>query len=329
MINFFRRRHHRFYKNNRWHLVLDLAGAIIIIILLVLLISWKAYRPFVDFGATNNISHWQQPPVYTDFSLQSSNLRPGEEIALKFNYSHLDPNLKALELSFESLESGYSFWPNVYHLDASNLPEEGQEIIKLKVSGPLSADIEIAWQVKIKYQADKQVLSETMPLPIIRVLPELKAQAAIYYNSIQGDQLGVGPLPPRVGIPTNYWVFLQAAGPSSANIENFLMSVQLPANVIFTGQKSLLAGSLSYSPDSRRVIWSVSSLGSDISPRAGFEIQLLPTSEMLGKNAPLLQNIRYSAHDKVSGEELGGSLNNLDSGLLFDPMNRGQGIVRE
>ncbi|MFZ4648659.1 MAG: hypothetical protein ACOYMB_03445 [Patescibacteria group bacterium] len=155
----------------------------------------------------------------------------------------------------------------------------------------------------------------------------LKVQTMIYYHSPQGDQLGSGPIPPIVGIPTTYWLFFKAEN-SGNEIGTFLMTAKLPSNVVFTGNKTLNAGIISYQADRHLLIWTVNSLAREKATySAGMEISLTPTQSQVGKNCELANSIHYSADDLEAETELSGNLKNMTSALDFDKINQGQGKV--
>jgi hypothetical protein len=184
----------------------------------------------------------------------------------------------------------------------------------------------IGWQANSEYYFYKQLFKNIIPLANIKIAATVTAGAAAYYNSPQGDQLGSGPLPPVVGLPTNFWIFFKAE--PSGDFNSFIMSAKLPKNVSFTDNYSLLAGNLSYNKDTRQVIWQVDSLtaaGNDY--RAGFELELIPDSGQVNKNALLVSDIKFQAQDTFSGLKDSGSLNSLDTGLDEDPINQGNGKV--
>jgi hypothetical protein len=179
-------------------------------------------------------------------------------------------------------------------------------------------------QEKVASTSTPEKKEEIIKLP--RKTPSnLVVQTLIYYHSPQGDQLGSGPIPPIVGIPTTYWLFFKAENQGN-EIGEFLMSAKLPNNVVFTGNKTLNAGDISYQPDRHLLIWKVNSLSKEKSSySAGMEISLTPTPQQVGKNCELVGSIFYSAKDLEAETELSGNLKSMTSFLDFDKINRGQG----
>lgn len=330
MLHFLRRRHERFYRQNRWHLVLDLSALLVIIILVICLVVWQRYQPIIDFSLVPRAESWHQAPMevklYTD---QSSTIRAGEKINLKLDYRNGSNDLKSFDIDFVSLNEKYSFVPFSFSLEnlAANQTAEGI-IIPLEAKGPFNPGDKISWQASLKYQGQNQTFKDFQMLPDLQVASDLKVRARVYYHSPQGDQLGAGPLPPQVGLPTNYWIDLNLSD-FSLDLENFALSLQLPAKVDYTGKKSLLSGNLKYNEANKRLVWTIPNFSANTNAQAGFEIQLVPGEENLDQVVDLITNIRYSAFDKVSNSEISGRLTNLDSNLKFDSLNQGQGRVTQ
>jgi len=324
MLKFLRRRHERWYRHNPWHLVLDLGAFLVIIILLICFWAWRGYRPTIDL--VSNAPIHKTAPAQLEFSLAKTALKPGEVIKLKVKYHNQGQVLNAINLSFASLNEDYVFVPAGSNLGALGAKESGEKEISLTFKGPGRVGDKINWQARIEYQGASGNFSDFQILPALQIMPDLQASAKIYYTSPQGDQLGAGPLPPQVDLPTNYWVSWEVSG-FNPNLENFIMSAKLPSYVNLTDKKSLLAGNLKYNQAIRQVVWALPKFSSDTTGQAGFEIQLIPTLRNVGQVLDLLKDMKYSAIDKVSGVEITGTLDNLSTDLEFDRLNRGQGKV--
>lgn len=153
----------------------------------------------------------------------------------------------------------------------------------------------------------------------------LNVKSAGYYYSSQGDQLGIGPLPPIVDIQTNYWVFWEIDD-FNKDLENFVMTAQLPENIIWTDNKTVLAGKLNFGQMSKRVVWEIDKIEKQGSYKIGFEIGLIPVQNDIGKILNLLTDIKYQAKDKFS-QEIKNSLNNITTDLIFDNLAKGKAKV--
>lgn len=86
-----------------------------------------------------------------------------------------------------------------------------------------------------------QALSNTLPISLLGesvslpFAPDLTVEAEVRYYTPEGDQLGRGPLPPRVGEITKYWLILTAQ-PNAGTLTNPLLSLRLAPHVSFTGK---------------------------------------------------------------------------------------------
>ncbi|MFA6514600.1 MAG: hypothetical protein WCT50_04980 [Patescibacteria group bacterium] len=346
---YFQKRFDRFYRVNRWHLVLDISLMIILLSLVVLLIKLNLNQPNFD------ISTWTaQKKVYVDldnpflevnFNTQSEAIRLEDGLPIVL---HLKNNgqVNVNDLKFNLVLNNNDFLiskietSSAYETDKNTLKIEG---VKLSVANvPAASEISINlkvyfkervkgaklinWQADSEYYFDNQLFKNTVVLDDIKVASKVNVQAAGYYNSPQGDQLGSGPLPPIVGLPTNFWIFLKAE--PAGDFGEFVVSAKLPKNISFTNNTSMLAGNLNYSSSSRQVIWQVDSLQEDGNDyRVGFEVQLIPTKEQIGKEAPLLNSIKFKALDIFSNLRIEGNVSSLDTALEHDTINAGEGRV--
>jgi len=155
----------------------------------------------------------------------------------------------------------------------------------------------------------------------------LTVKAMGKYYSSQGDQLGVGPLPPVVDIPTNVWIFFEIEN-FNGDLEKFNLTAQLPENVVWTNKKSVLAGKLNFGQIGKRVVWEVDLVDQkDKVYKTGFEISLIPTQSDIGKVLDLVTDIKFRAIEQSCQSEISGSLDNITTDLIFDPLASGKGTV--
>ncbi len=157
--------------------------------------------------------------------------------------------------------------------------------------------------------------------------PILKVDSVGLYYSSQGDQLGVGPLPPMVNVQTSYWVFWEISN-LNKNLKDFEVTAQLPDGIVWNNKKTALAGSLQYGEMTRKVVWTVDQVEQGKGNyKVGFEVGLIPTDQDTGKILNLLTDIKYQAIDKSCNEKVSGSLNNITTDLVFDNLAKGKGII--
>jgi len=351
MIKFFhrhwRRRWERFYHKNRWHLILDLGLFVIIIMLGASVVALHFYRPNLpqqlwNLMGTSTTIDINNPPLEIAINSFQPSFSDREGVAVGISLHNkgkatisniilqplvVDQADQIDRLEKEAAETFFSI-NNQQIIINSLKPQEKKDLTLRLYFNLLSDSRTIPLKVNAEYSVGRQIVKETSSKLLLQRAAELTARAVAYYNSPQGDQLGIGPIPPIVGIPTKYWIFWEIS--SQGDFKNLVMSAKLPLGVDLNTNRSLLAGELNYNPGSRQLIWTIPEIVSQgDNYRVGFEVQLVPTMEQLGQVVPLATAIQYYAQDALSGAEVSGSLDNIDTNLPEDRINRGQGKVIE
>lgn len=341
---FFRGRWERFYFKNHWHLVLDLSLVMIILILIAVAASLYSYRPNISWwsGFSGPEVDLNNPPLQLDFALESEVIKTKDAARLHLTLKNNSAAaLSAIKLGLETTD--HDFVVNRLEIDGDGKDAwkiDGQKMILSSLAPGASGEVDlkvyftnrnlvsrtINWQMTGEYIFGGKLLKKNTVLTALLTAADLTVNSVAYYTSPQGDQLGVGPLPPIVGIPTNYWLFWEAIG--SADFQDVVLSARLPQGVELTENRSLLAGEFSYNEATRQVIWKIKELKGDADNyRLGFEVRLAPTEKQVGQILPFLTAARYRAQDALTGEEASGAFKEPTSELTEDNFNRGQGKV--
>ncbi len=158
----------------------------------------------------------------------------------------------------------------------------------------------------------------------ICIVPDIKT-SALYYNSF-GDQIGIGPNPPIIEIPTNYWVFLKITNKENIQ-ENIKIETGLPYNVSFTGRKGTTLGNLYFLTTNKTVVWEIKTLSKNETQEAKFEISLTPIINNFGKILLLTQNTNLLSFDTYCEKTVSSTIENLDTGLKYDQIGKNPGKV--
>lgn len=167
------------------------------------------------------------------------------------------------------------------------------------------------------------------------VSTEFPLKTIVRYYAASGDQLGLGPLPPRVGQETRYWVLWQI-GPNVAGLKHIQLETSLPAGVRATGKFASEHGG-SFSVEGTVVRWnslnSVPSKG-DTPATVSFEIGFVPTPKMVGTVATLVATTTVegiSMQDGGVGEEgvvLRSAIGGETTMLKLDTRANQKGIIQ-
>lgn len=164
----------------------------------------------------------------------------------------------------------------------------------------------------------------TPPLSIGTALL-LGAEARYYTN--EGDQLGRGPLPPKIGKETTYWIMTTIKNTSNG-VSNLYVSAMIPEGVAWTGKTSVNHGKAPTFDNATRVVsWSLSSLLAHETAGISFEIGWTPEATDSDTALPLLSAITLTAHDSFIDTNIVRTHPPLDTSLPKDALAKKKGIV--
>lgn len=150
--------------------------------------------------------------------------------------------------------------------------------------------------------------------------------AAGRYYAASGDQIGIGPLPPRVGETTKLWIGLRL-GPTTSDLSDVRVRVQLAPGVSVTGRDALPDGG-SFSQTDAELIWNVGYLPADSDGAvASFEIQITPTIEQQGSIPALITSVTAEGLDVRANVVRNAVDGTVDMSLPEDELGKNQGAV--
>lgn len=158
-------------------------------------------------------------------------------------------------------------------------------------------------------------------------------EAVARYFTVEGDQVGRGPLPPRVGKTTTYWISM-AARTTSSPIRDGRLTVTMGPGVAWTGRAVPSIGDIEpYLDSTGRLVWDLpeaEAWGGYVSPLAGltFEVSLVPTAAQAGTAARLVENAVFEATDAWTGSILKDASGPLTTSVPADAFIRGRTEVQ-
>jgi len=291
-----------YYRHNRWRLAFDLILIITIIILATMAISAWRYRPDVSNVINQSLPERPEidlnnPPL--EISLDTPEVAiPGEAIRVKVKVrNQAETVIQNLSISFSASTPGF----NVGRVAVNGKDQANKQakIEALEASSSQEVEAEvylggggartIRWQADISYNVFGQTIKKTIALNDLKLEAAIKTSASLYYNSPQGDQLGLGPLPPIVGLPTDYWAFIRLE--SDGALEEVSCRAKLAANVELGDGRSLLAGEFNYNQASRQIVCKIGAITAGDPYRLGFALRFIPAAEQAGKTPVLVSDI--------------------------------------
>ncbi len=333
----------RFYVGRPWLVVLDI-GLIFIIVLLFCL--WRL------------IVYYEQLPIDDDLHLPVHKVMSYEIMPLEwqvdFNSKIIDDTLKELtaEISYknlanESLTINYQCEEIKTHKPLMLSLENSEDTATVSILEKQLAPKEIGTSsltlflpgdlltkgksLDINCQLSAHVGQQFWPIVhqqfSFKVAGEVKASAGAYFYTPEGDQVGIGPLPPIVGLPTSYlitWTLENQGG----HLSDIQFSAHLAPGVSWQGEAGLTGGTLFYDAANHKVNWRLVEWPDDaIKKQANFYVSLIPTNDMVSTTPLLLYSGQWRANDSWSEKEWRGNLPDLSTNLEYDTHSVGQGQV--
>ncbi len=197
-------------------------------------------------------------------------------------------------------------------------------VISNRPSGSTELSLPISASATIINNTEKfETKSNTSP---IKLGTFINLGAESHYYSPEGDQIGRGPLPPKVGKETKYWALLALTN-GTAEASNVTVSATLAPGVTWTSKSSVTRGREPvYNPSTRTITWNVSSVPASETVGIDFELSITPTESQRGSIPVLLTNIRASAVDSVTNKNLTASAGSLNASLVTDPIGKAKGV---
>ncbi len=250
----------------------------------------------------------------------------GEEVSYVLTYRNdEDNNINNVSLSINFNNSGYApeklSSENKFTLTDGSVVWSLGELASgqegdLSFSLPTNKQASVA-NLKFKPTVNYSLLYNDQKLDIAAALPDfeqnlsstLGLESFARYFTVEGEQLGLGPLPPVIGIPTRYRVYLRLTNGLNA-VDKTVVTATLPNNVSWQNKASVSFGpDLSYDATTRQVTWTVGRLeayaGQNTAPIvASFEVEIIPTVAQRGSYAPLLVSPQINAVDQKTGRSL-------------------------
>lgn len=283
--------------------------------------------------------------IKLNVGLKSNTLKPGTDASFKIHYEHIGTEtLYNIELGIVSDSPFFKKQQTKNPLIKELRPgDEGDVIITVPIRStvPQSAltnfeNIVIPIQPIAEY-----VLAENKTQRITTVGTDLETnlttpinfESFARYTTPNGDQIGRGPLPPRVGEKTSYWIFWNVDGTTNT-IDHVAIEGTLPDNVTFTGQQtSSEDNGVAFDLETHKIRWNVSSIPPTLNPASkifgvAFEVTLTPTSQQIGTSPFLIKDVQLTGTDSFTGAFVSASGTNINTNLPTDQKAVKKGVVR-
>jgi len=283
----------------------------------------------------------------------ASFLYPGQEVQVEIRFANtgerafrdvsleLQPSVRYLERAEETVVWNAEGSPELAEIapGASGAVIATFKVVETVTEDMLGPDenpvVEFAASARYRLTDDavRQFFSDSdvISLPIATVLT---LETGSLYYSKTGDQLGVGPLPPRTGETTRLWAVVSVKNGANA-VRNARLEAKLAPDAEWTGRTSITAGEpIAYLPTERRVIWNIGDIpafsnGDGAGVNLSMEIGLTPGEEDVGSVPVLIESLKIVGEDTVTGAKVYAEGDPVTTGVRFGKWTQETGRIIE
>ena len=303
---------------------------------------------YVDYDKTEYLlaSLESNAPVdFSKFKLNFSNLgnnqsiNPGESADYTVTYTNGE-NYAITNVEIGLEVSGEYADKQPVKLNRNNVPQlskiepgqSGSVTLKAKAktnidfSGPRDKGYQLEVRGIASYDdpVEKSRISVESSPTVSIVSSKLSLSSLGLFYTSQGDQLGVGSVPPVVGEYTSYWTIIKVIN-SNNPIKDLKVTATVPAGIEFTDIYNVTAGDqIVYNSASGQIIWTINNVSAfagifNPAPEARIQLAITPTAKQAGTSPVLLTNITATATDTLTNAFLSASAKNITTAIFNEP----------
>ena len=267
-------------------------------------------------------------------------VRPGQEVPVIVGYQNdgkqTIKNI-TLDVTPDVQTLGDIRWETSNRIDALAPGEHGERTVFVRVRESVSRYVadpvfRAVPQATLSLDAPKITGARVSGTAVeAKIAGSLRLRAVARYFTNEGDQLGRGPLPPRVGDTTRYWLFASLET-GATELQDGVAVFLLPEGVRWTGRSAVTMGE-DLAQEGGRLVWRIGSMAPHAgatheAPSASFEVALTPTPAQLGTSPLLLASAAVTARDAWTDDLLESNQAGLTTQLPNDTGVAGRSEVR-
>ncbi len=268
-------------------------------------------------------------PITIEHSVKKETLQPGDDAIFTVTYKNIsDQPVKDVIVGIESDSPFFKTTPVFASMKDRQLktivPGDSRTV---EIHVPLKSSIAQSQTSTYEHLTlrTRPIATYTMidnPQPVTskgsalesRLTTPIVFESFARYRTASGDQLGRGPLPPKIGKETTYWIFWHIDGTTN-ELTNVHIEGTLPMNVRFTGKQTVSQSEgVTYDPGTRKIIWTANSVSPTLAPTSkilgiAFELGVTPTDA--NKTPVLLKDVQVTAVDGWTGGFVSAQVSNV------------------
>ncbi|MBN1325990.1 hypothetical protein JW977_03380 [Candidatus Falkowbacteria bacterium] len=252
---------------------------------------------------------------------------PGDSTTYTIHYKNTE-NVSLQNVELGVVVRGEYAEQEKYSALKINLIEPGQEGTA-EVNVPIKQNINFDTYNENGYNLEARVFAnysgnsiESLPLMTKLNSRLIVSTAAVFFTS-EGDQIGVGSVPPRVGEYTSYWAVIKVMNTNN-KVRDTKLIAQLPDGVEFTNIYNVTAGNqIIHHENSNQIEWQIEDIPVlagyyNPAPEARIQLAITPTESQMGQTPALLSSISVSATDDATGALISAAGKNITTAISSD-----------
>lgn len=161
----------------------------------------------------------------------------------------------------------------------------------------------------------------------VRLAAETYFDATAYFVDPLKQVVNAGTQPPKVGKQTQYLVRWTITT-RNAGLKEAVVTANVPPGARFTGK---LAGvtptQLTYNERTGRITWHAGDVAANATVRAGFQLEIIPAENQIGRDVALLGDAHLAAIDAFTNLSVSRDASELSTYLRGDAQKQGSGAV--
>jgi hypothetical protein len=266
---------------------------------------------------------------------------PGEEMRVVVSYRN-DGSQPLKDLTLGIAEDPRAIaavrWSETASIGELAPGASGERVAFIRVADPISQYVtnpmlRVTPTARFSVETPKVDGAEVAGAAIERkIAGAAKLRAAARFFTNEGDQIGRGPLPPKVGSATRYWIFASLET-GATELQAGYVSFKLPNGVAWTGRATSTVGDQPVL-EGDRLIWHIGTTAAHAgilfeAPSVSFEVALTPSAAQVGTSPLLVSQLTYVGTDAWTGVTLTSEPPALTTQLPGDSGINGRTVVRQ
>lgn len=199
---------------------------------------------------------------------------------------------------------------------------------KSKIAHPEDVEILLSVDVSVGKTGGVQQQIKVAGNPIrFAINSDLLLDSQVRYYDKDGNQIGSGPLPPKVDQATEYRVIWKLTN-SLHEVDDVVVSTDLPDNVAWINKYEVSAGEVIYDSSAHTLTWKLNRIPLDVKDvTLSFALEVTPTAKQIGTVAALTKKITLTSVDTETNGKIIQVLNPMTTAADHDDLASDKGVV--